>query len=147
MLPAQAVEMQKAGMGASKIADALGVPLGQVLGWWRMLRYDPVEYHADTIAQMVQGGGTVLTAMQAIGVAAGSARKRINAMLESRGIAVPHTRVSVFGPGHCIRCGILLEPFNPGDAEQAGWQNGTRDGVHCTKCEKQMRTVAQEGQL
>ena len=45
---------------------------------------------------------------------------------------------------HCRRCGILLVPYDPEDWEQDTWENGTLDGIHCTRCARQLGLIPRE---
>lgn len=148
MMPGRAVAMQQSCVPTNQIAAALGVTRNQVVSWWRLMGYDPYEYHADAIVAAAQEGVALAKIPALIGLADGrGARVSIRALLERRGISVPATRpyrftVSVDAVARCIECGILLEPYDPNDAEQQSWQNGTKDGVHCTACAERIRQGA-----
>lgn len=140
-MPARAIQMQKDCMSTVEIAASLGVSVGQVGVWFRDLGYDPAAYHVDAIAEMVTDGVGFYAALTACGLTPGGGQRgRVAETLRERGIYYrrqypksikrePDTRP------RCLNCQILLEDYDPDDAEQQGWQNGTRDGLYCTKCE------------
>ena len=138
LLPGRAVEMQKQGMATREIGKALGVSVNQVTSWWRMMGYDPFLYHSAKIAEALAAGASVTSAVEAVGLAmCGNTSRR----LEELGLHRPSSsrreatlrRYRRKQP-QCAICGILLVPYDPDDREQASWQNGTRDGVHCEYC-------------
>jgi hypothetical protein len=45
---------------------------------------------------------------------------------------------------HCRRCGIVLVAYDPRDWEQDTWENGTQDGIHCTRCARQLDLIPRE---
>ena len=138
LLPARAVEMQKQRMTTREIAAALGVSVNQIAAWWRMLGYDPFLYHAAEIAEALAAGASVTSAVEAVGLAmCGNTSRR----LEELGLHTPSSsrREAMLRhyrrrEAHCAVCGIVLVPYDANDPEQASWQNGTRDGVHCEYC-------------
>lgn len=138
MLAAKAVEMQKTGMTTREIAAALGVTVNQITSWWRMMGYDPFLYHSAKIAEALAAGASISRAVTSVGLTAGGYTMQ---RVEELGLRVRSTarreatlrRYRRKQP-HCAICGILLVPYDPDDREQASWQNGTRDGVHCEYC-------------
>ncbi len=97
MLPAKAVELQKSGMALTDIAERLGVTVQQVVAWLRMMDYDPVDYHIDTIAQRVREGTALYAALTECGIAThGPLAGRTRAMLRELGI-VWHGSRAQFG--------------------------------------------------
>jgi len=140
MLPARAIEMQKGGQSARQIADALGVHVNQVGNWFRDLGYDAAAYHVDAIAEMVQSGVGFYAALQAVGLTSGGGQRvRASRMLAERGVRAKRVTRPAKTQARCAVCEILLEPYDANSAEQRSWQNGTRDGVHCTACEDRIK--------
>jgi len=127
-------------MSAKQIAAELDVCVNQVVGWYKMLDYDPVEYHWPTLLERVREGKTLKAACASVGLATGSSTRKLSWLLRDAGLETPAMIATVpahkrqVEPGHCQRCDILLVAYDAGCAEQRHWQNGTRDGVVCTFC-------------
>jgi len=123
--------MQKQGMTTAQIAKHLGVSISQVSGWWKLMGYDPVAYHAPEIAAALAAGVSISRAVTSVGLTDGGYTMR---RVEELGLRVRRVRRYRRKQPQCAICGILLVPYDPDDREQASWQNGTRDGVHCEYC-------------
>ena len=138
LLPARAVEMQKQRMTTREIAAALGVSVNQIAAWWRMLGYDPFLYHAAEIAEALAAGASIRKAVRSVGLTAGGyTMQRVEELgLRARSSSRREATLRRYRrkQPQCAICGILLVPYDPDDREQASWQNGTRDGVHCEYC-------------
>ena len=141
MLAAQAVELQKSGMSYTEIGAHLGATANQVSRWLQYMNYDPATYHLPAIIAAIKVGAPFYHALQQCGLTTGGTQKlRVATMLAERGIhlsrvsAVTINREPDTRP-RCLCCDILLEPYDPTNSEQQSWQNGTRDGLHCTGCE------------
>lgn len=139
--PERAVAMQKSGMNCTEIGKHFGVRPEQVSRWLTYMDYDPATYHLETIIARLDEGVGFYQALRECGITTSDKQKhRVAALLAERGIhprrvaAVKIEREPDTRP-RCLHCGILLEPYDPSDAEQRSWQNGTRDGLHCTHCE------------
>ena len=138
LLPARAVEMQKQRMTTREIAAALGVSVNQVSSWWRMMGYDPFLYHAAEIAAAMAAGASATTAVEAVGLAMGGNTcwrlEQLGLRVRSSSRREATLRHYRRREAHCAVCGIVLVPYDANDPEQASWQNGTQDGVHCEYC-------------
>jgi uncharacterized protein with PIN domain len=144
MLAQQAVELQKAGMSFTEIGNHCGVTANQVSRWLQYMGYDAATYHLPAIIQAIEAGKPFYRALQQCGLTTGGTQKlRVATMLAERGIhlsrvsAVTIKREPDTRP-RCLQCEILLEPYDPTNVEQQRWQNGTRDGLHCTGCESRV---------
>lgn len=139
--PERAVAMQKRGMSYTDIGRRFGITPPQVSRWMAYMDYDPATYHLETIIARLDEGVGFYQALRECGISTSDKQRlRVAALLAERGIhpkrvaAVKIEREPDTRP-RCLHCGILLEPYDPSDAEQRSWQNGTRDGLHCTHCE------------
>ena len=136
MSPARAIEMQKAGEDTKQIAAHFHISTMMLGAWFRYLDYDPLAYHGDAICDAVEAGQSLTAAMAAVGLhVGGTVYDKARVMLQERSIA---RRWMVNTAPTCAVCGILLEPYDASNIEQQSWQNGTRDGLHCTGCESRV---------
>ena len=133
MSPQRAVEMQQSGMDTRQIAAQFGISALLLGNWFKYLGYDPLAFHADRICAAVEAGQSLTAAMASVGLhIGGKASEQARALLAEREIK---SRWLKPPRPVCETCGIILEPDDPTSIEQQSWQNGTRDGVHCIKCE------------
>ena len=136
MSPARAVEMQKAGMDTRQIAAHFGISALMLTQWFKYLGYDPIAYHADALCAAVGAGQSLTAAMAAVGLPyATRYGDRARDLLNERAVSRRWVQRAKDTKPTCETCGIVLEPYDPANIEQQSWQNGTRDGLHCTKCE------------
>ena len=134
--PEQAVQMQQAGTDMAQIALHFHISAIMLNHWFGWMGYDPLAFHADAICEAVAAGKPLMAAMAAVGLPyATQYGDRARALLEERAVTRRWAQRDKSTAQTCESCGIILEPYDPANIEQQSWQNGTRDGEHCTRCE------------
>ena len=108
-----AVDMQRLErLSATAIGERMGETPHRITQWFRMLHYDALAYHIDSIAADIEGGAGFYAALHAHGIAdSWDMRKRARGMLVERGVLMPRVegQYSQDTRPRC-ECGAVLEP-------------------------------------